>query len=74
MKNVYVFDACSVIALLTNEDGADVVKELLEKAINSEMKNPAASSGVSSFEKKKSYGLFSFCTGGLLPRHHWQRD
>jgi hypothetical protein len=29
------------------------------------MKNPAASSGVSSFEKKKSYGLFSFCTEGL---------
>jgi hypothetical protein len=29
------------------------------------MKNPAAqSSGVSSFEKKKSYGLFSFYTGG----------
>jgi hypothetical protein len=24
MKNVYVFDACSVIALLTNEDGADI--------------------------------------------------
>jgi hypothetical protein len=27
------------------------------------MKNPAASSGVSSVEKKKSCGLFSFCTG-----------
>jgi PIN domain nuclease of toxin-antitoxin system len=38
MKNVYVFDACSVIALLTNEDGADIVKDLLEKAINSEIK------------------------------------
>jgi hypothetical protein len=34
----------------------------------------SASSGVSSFEKKKSYGLFSFCTGGLLPRHHWQMN
>jgi hypothetical protein len=32
------------------------------------------SSGVSSFEKKKSYGLFSFYTGGLLPRHHWRRN
>jgi hypothetical protein len=31
------------------------------------MKNPAASSGVSSVEKKKSYGLFSFYTGGLHP-------
>lgn len=38
MKNIYVFDACSVIALLTNEDGADVVKGLLEKAINGEIK------------------------------------
>jgi hypothetical protein len=38
------------------------------------MKNPAASSGVSSVEKKKSYGLFSLCTGGLLPRHHWRRN
>jgi hypothetical protein len=27
------------------------------------MKNPAASSGVSSVEKKKSCGLFSFCQG-----------
>jgi predicted nucleic acid-binding protein len=38
MNNIYVFDACSVIALLTNEDGADVVKGLLEKAINDEIK------------------------------------
>jgi predicted nucleic acid-binding protein len=38
MKKVYVFDACSLIALLTNEDGADMVKDLLEKAINSEIK------------------------------------
>jgi predicted nucleic acid-binding protein len=38
MKDVYVFDACSVIALLTNEDGADMVKDLLEKAINREIK------------------------------------
>jgi hypothetical protein len=27
------------------------------------MKNPAASSGVSSIEKKKSYGLFGFILG-----------
>jgi PIN domain nuclease of toxin-antitoxin system len=38
MKNVYVLDACSVIALLTNENGADVVKGLLEKAIKDEIK------------------------------------
>jgi hypothetical protein len=31
---------------------------------------PRASSGAASFEKKKSYGLFSCYTGGLLPRHH----
>jgi len=38
MNNVYVLDACSLIALLTNEDGADVVKDLLQRAINSEIK------------------------------------
>jgi PIN domain nuclease of toxin-antitoxin system len=32
MKNLFVFDACSLIALLSNEDGADVVKDLLQKA------------------------------------------
>jgi len=37
MNNVFVLDACSLIALLTNEDGADVVKDLLEKAINNEI-------------------------------------
>jgi predicted nucleic acid-binding protein len=37
MKNVYVFDACSLIALLSNEDGVDVVKDLLQKAINGEI-------------------------------------
>ncbi|MDR1317999.1 MAG: hypothetical protein LBJ90_00110 [Treponema sp.] len=31
------------------------------------MKNPAASSGVSSFEKKKSYGLFHFVLGVCYP-------
>ena len=31
-------DACSLIALLSNEDGADVVKDLLQKATNGEIK------------------------------------
>ena len=38
MNKIYVFDACSLIALLTNEDGADVVKNLLQKAIDAEIK------------------------------------
>jgi len=38
MNNLFVFDACSLIALLTNEDGADVVKNLLQKATNGEIK------------------------------------
>jgi len=38
MNNLFVFDACSLIALLTNEDGADVVKDLLKKATNNEIK------------------------------------
>jgi predicted nucleic acid-binding protein len=38
MNDVYVFDACSLIALLSNEDGVDVVKKLLQKAINGEIK------------------------------------
>jgi len=38
MNNIFVFDACSLIALLTNEDGADVVKDLLQKATNDEIK------------------------------------
>jgi predicted nucleic acid-binding protein len=32
MNNLFVFDACSLIALLSNEDGANVVKDLLQKA------------------------------------------
>ncbi|MDR2136424.1 MAG: hypothetical protein LBO76_07400 [Treponema sp.] len=36
------------------------------------MKNPAAEQRGSSVEKKKSCGLFSFCTG--LPRHPWRRN
>ena len=38
MNNLFVFDACSLIALLSNEDGADVVKDLLQKATNGEIK------------------------------------
>ncbi|MEW6606798.1 MAG: type II toxin-antitoxin system VapC family toxin [bacterium] len=30
--NVYVFDACALIAFLGNEDGANIVREMLEKA------------------------------------------
>jgi hypothetical protein len=43
--------------------GGTITKEYFTAA----MKNLAASSGVSSVEKKKSYGLFSFYTGGLYP-------
>jgi len=38
MNNVFVFDACSLIALLSNEDGADVIKDLLQKAATGEIK------------------------------------
>ena len=38
MNNVYVLDACSLIALLSNENGTDVVKDLLQKATNNEIK------------------------------------
>ena len=38
MSNLFVFDACSLIALLSDEDGADVVTELLQKAIDGEIK------------------------------------
>jgi PIN domain nuclease of toxin-antitoxin system len=34
MSKLFVFDACSLIALLSNEEGADVVKDLLQKATN----------------------------------------
>jgi predicted nucleic acid-binding protein len=37
MNNLFVLDACSLIALLSDEDGADVVKDLLQKAVNSEI-------------------------------------
>ena len=37
MSNIFIFDACSLISVLTNEKGADTVKNLLEKAVNSEI-------------------------------------
>jgi len=37
MNEIYVLDACSLIALLTNEDGADVIKELLQRAVDSKI-------------------------------------
>jgi len=38
MNNLFVFDACSLIALLSNENGADIVKDLLQKATNGDIK------------------------------------
>jgi len=38
MSDLYVLDACSLISVLSNEKGADVVKDLLQKAVNSEIK------------------------------------
>jgi predicted nucleic acid-binding protein len=37
MKNIYVFDACALIAYINNEKGADVVDSLLEKTVNGEI-------------------------------------
>jgi len=37
MNDIYVLDACSLISILSNEKGADVVKNLLEKAVNNEI-------------------------------------
>jgi PIN domain nuclease of toxin-antitoxin system len=36
MINVYILDACALIAILTNEKGADIVKDLLQKAVHGE--------------------------------------
>lgn len=33
MKNIYVLDACSLIALINNEQGADDVEKVLQKAL-----------------------------------------
>ena len=38
MNDLYVFDACSLISVLTNEKGADIVKDFLQKAVNGEVK------------------------------------
>ena len=37
MSSVYILDACSLIALLTNEDGADVVQNLMQRATDREI-------------------------------------
>ena len=37
MNKINVLDACSLIALLTNEEGADVVKDLMQKATYNEI-------------------------------------
>ena len=37
MKNIHVFDACALIAYLNNENGADTVECLLQKAANNEI-------------------------------------
>jgi len=38
MSNTFVFDACSLIAVLSNETGANTVKDLLQKAVHGEIK------------------------------------
>jgi len=38
MNDLYVFDACSLISVLSNERGAGVVKDLLQRAVNGEIK------------------------------------
>jgi len=37
MKDVYVLDACALISALTNEKGADVVGNLLQRAVDGEI-------------------------------------
>ena len=36
MSDLFILDACSLIALLTNEEGSEIVKNLLEKTLNDE--------------------------------------
>ncbi|MCL2638751.1 MAG: PIN domain-containing protein [Oscillospiraceae bacterium] len=36
MKIVYILDACALIAALTNEEGADIVKSIFEKEADNE--------------------------------------
>jgi predicted nucleic acid-binding protein len=38
MNDLYVFDACSLISVLSSEKGADVVKNLLQRAVNGEIR------------------------------------
>jgi predicted nucleic acid-binding protein len=38
LSEIYIFDACALIAVLTDEPGSDVVKELLQKAIDDKIK------------------------------------
>ena len=38
MSDLYVLDACSLISVLSNEKGADVVKDLLQKAVDGEIR------------------------------------
>ena len=38
MNNIYVLDACSLISVLVDEKGAGVVKNLLQRAVNDEIK------------------------------------
>ena len=37
MNNIFIMDACALIASLGNEDGANVVRDLMEQAINNEV-------------------------------------
>ena len=36
MSNLYVMDACALVALLKNENGADIVADVYGKAVNGE--------------------------------------
>jgi PIN domain nuclease of toxin-antitoxin system len=38
LSETYIFDACSLIALLTNEKGSEIVKDLLQRAIEGKIK------------------------------------
>ena len=38
MNNIYVLDSFAVLALLCNEDGAEQVKEILQKSTDGELK------------------------------------
>ncbi len=34
MSNIYVFDACALIALINDEDGSDKVENILKEAMD----------------------------------------